>query len=124
MSQIMDHEWFKTVAQGLHVIEAQKAKRFASAKGEINKELHLHPSISSSNYWHRSDGLIGSDCFDWGVNFPHAYIKHFGALRAVDIENQGGRAYTSDTSTGSRIENTKTLIARILLLKLQYLLTT
>jgi hypothetical protein len=128
----MDHEWFDAVGKKLKEIEQAKAQRYALAKGQIDKELHLHPMISSSAYWHRSDSFVTSAWFDWASRFPGQYLLFIRQTDRVRADLLASRPYLtpgstlSPNSTGSvedtRKENTKTLMARIVMLKLESLL--
>ena len=119
----MDHEWFKTVNQRLAELELQKAQRYGLQKGTIDRELHLHPMISSSRYWHRSDETACSECFDWSYpRFPGQYLRYIQRETKAMIDSLAMRPYYLNVADNMMIENQKTLMARIIMLNLVYLL--
>jgi hypothetical protein len=114
----MDHNWFAEVRQRLTQIEAEKAQRFHSVP------LHVHPAIVGSRYWHSTDATVSESQFDYdAARFPQQYIKY---LLAEDISTRAqlaARKYYHEPASRVGIENTKILVARILMLELPYLLS-
>lgn len=109
----MDDKWFKSVNARLREIEAEHAARY-------NMPLFHHETIRNSQYWHHSDWQATKEWFDWSANrFPNTYLRWLRTESIESMETIAGRPYRSD---GDKIENQRTLMARIVALKLQYLL--
>ena len=116
----MDHEWFAAVNRKLREIEEHKAKRF---KSSVDKELHLHTSIANSRYWHHTDTAVPGICFDYRPpRFPNQYVKYVKNEDTATVNKLASRPYRHDTTEGACLENTKTLVARIVMLGLEFML--
>jgi hypothetical protein len=125
MDKIMDHEWFKYVNQQLTKIEQEKAARYAhKPSSEIDQTLYRHHLIVSSRYWHPTDEQATSKCFDWtSTTFPKAYLSYMQRSATSNVRRLAEQPYNPSVLTAStQQENQKTLVARIILLKLEYLL--
>jgi len=124
----VDHAWFNDVGRRLRELEQEKIKRLASA-GEVNRDLHQHPLIIHSRFWHTSDEFVSREYFDWQApRFPTQYHHHLkreseSALLVLAERSYHGTLYSLiENKENWMIENQKTLMARIILLKIEYLL--
>jgi hypothetical protein len=107
-------------------LEAERSQRFAAQpKAPLSEYLYCHRSIVRSGYWTASDWQCTSECFDWTpINFPDLYVTTIQTYTAVQVIRTAECPYIPRTEVVVQVQNSKTLIARILLLRLEYLLET
>ena len=123
----MDHEFFEAVAKRLAELEAERFSRYAGTKPKLalREYLFRHPSIVRSVYWNRADAMVVSECFDWNpLNFPDLYVTVVRTNPSAYVRRMAERPYDQRRSPQAQGENSRTLIARILLLRLEHLLET
>lgn len=124
----MDDKWFIYVGGKLAKIESENAKRYSKIS---RRTLIHHPMIVSSQYWHATDADVFEDCFDWHLTrYPYAYVKTLTRVSWAVLRDVAQRPYRADISFAQmregaelQIENQKTLVARLLILQLEHLLS-
>jgi hypothetical protein len=120
----MDDKWFKEVGRGLAQIEAANAQRYATPVAAADAfplaMLICHPEIMASRYWHQgNDDRAVPAWFDFDkVRFPRGYIAFIRGEPPEFARRLASRAYAE----GRTADNTKILVARILVLQLERLL--
>jgi hypothetical protein len=120
----MDDVWFNDVGRRLQEIEQEKINHLAGTH-EINRDLHLHPLIIHSRFWHKTDEFVSCEYFDWQApRYPTQYHHHLKRESESALLVLAERAYhgTLYSLIENKVENQKTLMARIILLKIEYLL--
>lgn len=127
---IFDRDWNKAVAARLAVIERERGNArpvdpgASETQGEFSNTLYRHPLLVNSMYWHCSDTLATVLCFDLTPPlFPTIYVDAIRMLRETMRHKIAARPYLCHSQTIVALrENTQTLLARLVMLNLEYLL--
>jgi hypothetical protein len=125
MGDKMD-QFFAAVAKRLKELEAERERRYTD-KDEVtlplSESLFRHPLIINSIFWNSSDHLARTECFDWDqANFPRQYINVMRNYTSMQVNRLACRPYKLTNDPAMQVENSKTLVARIVGLRLEPLL--